>query len=328
MSLGRVITLKDGNKIPQIGLGTWLSNPGEVKAAVEHALKVGYRYIDAALIYGNQEEVGHALKTTSVPRKEIFITSKLWNNSHRPELVEKDLDLTLKQLGTEYLDLYLMLPFKPGDDLSPANEDGTEALLDLDGGPSIVDTWKAVIALQKTGKVKSIGVSNFTVTHLEKIISATGVVPVMNQVEAHPALQQPELEKYCEEKGIKITAYSPLGNNVSGKVRIIDTEPVQKLAKEQGRDAAQILIAWGVHKGFCVIPKSVTPKRIESNFDDLELSAKEFEAISKVGRENPVRYNIPYLYKPRWDIDVFVETRVSTIVVGSEEEKAAKHKVR
>ena len=111
------------------------------------------------------------------------------------------------------------VPFKPGDELSPANEDGTEALLDLDGGLSIVDTWKAVIAVQKTGKVKSIGVSNFTVTHLEKIISATGVVPVMNQVEAHPALQQPELEKYCEEKGIKITAYSPLGNNVSAYMR-------------------------------------------------------------------------------------------------------------
>ncbi|KAL1742509.1 NADP-dependent oxidoreductase domain-containing protein [Schizophyllum fasciatum] len=320
MSLGRVITLSDGNKIPQIGLGTWLSEPGEVKAAVEHALKVGYRHIDAALIYGNQEEVGQALKTTSVPRKDIFITSKLWNNSHRPELVEKDLDLTLKQLGTDYLDLYLIhwpVPFKPGKELSPANEDGTEALLDLDG-PSIVDTWKAMIAVQKTGKAKSIGVSNFTVDHLEKIISATGVVPVMNQVEAHPALQQPELEKYCEKKGIKITAYSPLGNNVSGKVRIIDTKPVQELAKAQGRDAAQILIAWGAHKGFCVIPKSVTPKRIESNFDDLELSNEEFEAISKVGRQNPVRYNIPYLYKPRWDIDVF----------GSEEEKAAKHKVR
>lgn len=319
MSLGRVITLNDGNVIPQIGLGTWLSKPGEVKAAVEHALKVGYRHIDAALIYGNQEEVGQALKTTSVPRKEIFITSKLWNNSHRPELVEKDLDLTLKQLGTDYLDLYLIhwpVPFAPGKDLSPTGEDGT-CVIDTDG-PSIVDTWKAMIAVQKTGKAKSIGVSNFTVEHLDKIIKATGVVPVMNQVEAHPALQQPELEKYCKEKEIKITAYSPLGNNVSGKVRIIDTDPVQELAKTQGRDAAQILIGWGAYKGFCVIPKSVTPKRIESNFDDVELTREEFEAISKVGRENAIRYNIPYTYEPRWDVDVF----------GSDEEKAAKHKVR
>ncbi|KAI5891164.1 Aldo/keto reductase [Schizophyllum commune H4-8] len=319
MSLGRTLTLNDGRTLPLIGLGTWLSAPGEVKAAVEHALKVGYRHIDAALIYENQEEVGAALKTSPVPREQLWITSKLWNNSHRPELVEKDLDLTLKQLGLDYLDLYLIhwpVPFPPGETLSTKKADGTQMIIDTDA-PSIVETWKAMIEVQKTGKAKSIGVSNFTVEHLEKIIKATGVVPAMNQIEAHPALQQTELEKYCEEKGIKLTAYSPLGNNISGKARIIDSPLVQELATKQGRDPAQILIAWCAHKGMSVIPKSVTPSRIESNFRDTTLTEEEFQAISQVGLKEPIRYNVPFNYKVKWDINIF----------DTEDEKKATHKV-
>lgn len=305
--------------MPLIGLGTWLSAPGEVKAAVEHALKAGYRHIDAALIYGNQEEVGEALKTSPVPRGDLWITSKLWNNSHRPEHVEKDLDLTLEQLGTDYLDLYLIhwpVNFLPGETLSTKSADETQMVIDT-AGPSIVDTWKAMIAVQKTGKAKSIGVSNFTVAHLEKIIAATGVVPAMNQIEAHPALQQTELEAYCKEKGIKLTAYSPLGNNLAGKARIIDSPLVQDLAKKQGRDPAQILIAWCAHKGMSVIPKSVTPSRIESNFNDCELTDEEFDAISQVGLQNLIRYNVPYHYKFKWDINIF----------DTEDEKKATHSV-
>ncbi|KII94321.1 hypothetical protein PLICRDRAFT_101939 [Plicaturopsis crispa FD-325 SS-3] len=319
MSLGRTQTLNTGAKIPTIGLGTWLSAPGEVERSVVHALKTGYRHIDAALIYGNQEEVGRALAATDVPREEIFVTSKLWNNSHRPELVEADLDLTLKQLGLTYLDLYLIhwpVPFRPGKELSPTTPDGKEVLIDTDA-PSITEIWKAVIEVQKTGKAKAIGVSNFTKEHLEKIIAATGVVPAVNQIEAHPSLQQDELEAYSKEKDIVITAYSPLGNNVTGKARVIDHPLVQDLAKKQGRDPAQILIGWAAHKGYTVIPKSVTPSRIESNFQDYILTDEEFEAISKIGRENPIRYNIPNLYAPRWDIDVF----------GTDEEKSASRKV-
>jgi L-glyceraldehyde reductase len=235
------------------------------------------------------------------------LTSKLWNNSHRPENVAKDLELTLKQLGTSYLDLYLIhwpVPFQPGETLSPTTPDGKETIIDTEA-PSIVETWKAVIELYKAGKVKAIGVSNFSVRLLRKLIDETGVVPAVNQVEAHPALQQPELEAFAKEKGIHLTAYSPLGNNVTGKPRVIDDEHVQAIAKKANRDPAQILIAWGAHKGYSVIPKSVTPSRIESNFNDIEITSEEFEEIAEVGRKNPVRYNIPYLYAPRWDIDVF-----------------------
>lgn len=249
---------------------------------------------------GNQNEVAAGIKDSGVPRKDIFITSKLWNNSHRPEHVEADLDTTLKQLGTDYLDLYLIhwpVPFQPGKELAPS-KDG-EALLDI-GGPSIVDTWKEVVRISKeTKKVRAIGVSNFTVEHLEKIIKATGEVPAVNQIEAHPTLIQPELFKYLKEKNIHVTAYSPLGNNVTGKPRDIDAEPVKKIADKLGKTPAQVLIAWGLKQDFIEIPKSVTPDRIKSNFDVIELSDEDFEAINAWGKANYVRGNIPAEYKPK-----------------------------
>ncbi|KAF8919206.1 NADP-dependent oxidoreductase domain-containing protein [Mucidula mucida] len=305
--------------MPVIGLGTWLSKPGEVEAAVLHALKTGYRHIDAALIYGNQEEIGQALKKTDVPREEIFLTSKMWNNSHRPELVEKTLDLILEQLGTPYLDLYEIhwpVPFKPGDTLEPPSADGTDILIDADS-PGIAEIWKAFVKVKNTGKVKSIGVSNFTRTHLQTIIDATGVVPAVNQIEAHPGLQQPELEEYCKARGIALTGYSPLGNNVIGLPRIIDSPQIQEIAQKLGKEPSQVLISWCAQKGMSVIPKSVTPSRIEINFQDFILPDEDFEAVSKIGRENPVRYGVPIAFKPRWNIDVF----------GLEEEKEAEYKV-
>ncbi|EKD01983.1 aldehyde reductase I (Alcohol dehydrogenase) [Trichosporon asahii var. asahii CBS 8904] len=300
MSNKRELTLNNGVKIPQIGFGTWQAKPGEVEKAVTEALKAGYRHIDAALIYGNQNEVAAGIKDSGVDRKDIFITSKLWNNSHRPEHVEADLDTTLKQLGTDYLDLYLIhwpVPFQPGKELAPS-KDG-EALLDI-GGPSIVDTWKEVVRISKeTKKVRAIGVSNFTIEHLEKIIKATGVVPAVNQVEAHPTLIQPELFKYLKEKNIHLTAYSPLGNNVTGKPRDLDAEPVKKIAEKLGKTAAQVLIGWGLKQDFIEIPKSVTPDRIRSNFEAVELDDEDFKAISEWGKANYTRGNIPAEYKPK-----------------------------
>ncbi|PWY96924.1 hypothetical protein BCV70DRAFT_228886 [Testicularia cyperi] len=323
MSLNKTLTLNDGNKIPQIGLGTWLSKPGEVANAVEIAIKAGYRHLDLAKIYQNQHEVGEALKKTIpsvVKREDLFITSKLWNNAHAPENVEAAYDDTLKELGIDYLDLYLIhwpVAFAAGSDLVPKTEDGKQTVLDRN--TSIVDTWKALIELQKKGRVKSIGVSNFTKENLQVLIDATGVVPAANQIEAHPLLPQDDLVEYCAEKNIHLTAYSPLGNNLSGKTKIVDYPQVQDVAKKLNADPAQVLIAWGVKRGYSVIPKSVTESRIHSNFAQITLSDDDYKKVSSLVEEiGKVRFNVPYTYAPQWDIDVF----------GEDVEKPATHSVK
>ncbi|TKY89644.1 hypothetical protein EX895_001429 [Sporisorium graminicola] len=323
MSLNKTITLNDGNKIPQIGLGTWLSKPGEVENAVEIAVKAGYRHLDLAKIYQNQHEVGAALKKlipSVVKREELFITSKLWNTAHKPENVEAAYNDTLKELGLDYLDLYLIhwpVAFKAGNDLVPKTEDGKQTVLDRE--TSIVDTWKALIELQKAGKVKSIGVSNFTIEHLDAIIDATGVVPAVNQIEAHPLLPQDELVSYAAKKNIHLTAYSPLGNNLSGKAKIVDYPQVSEVAQAYKADPAQVLVAWGVKRGYSVIPKSVTESRIKSNFEQLELKDEDYEKVTSLYKElGKVRFNVPYTYTPQWDINVF----------GEDSEKDAKYKVK
>ncbi|CDS00250.1 related to GCY1-galactose-induced protein of aldo/keto reductase family [Sporisorium scitamineum] len=324
MSLNKTITLNDGNKIPQIGLGTWLSKPGEVENAVEIAVKAGYRHLDLAKIYQNQHEVGAALKKvipSVVKREELFITSKLWNNAHKPENVEAAYNDTLKELGLDYLDLYLIhwpVAFKEGNDLVPKTEDGKQTVLDRE--TSIVDTWKALINLQKAGKVKSIGVSNFTIEHLNAIIDATGVVPAVNQIEAHPLLPQDELVEYSKKKNVHLTAYSPLGNNLNGKTKIVDYPQVSEVAKKYNADPAQVLIAWGVKRGYSVIPKSVTDTRIKSNFDQIELKDEDYEKVTSLYNElGKVRFNNPYAYyQPQWDVNVF----------GEDSEKDAKYTVK
>ncbi|KAF5365999.1 hypothetical protein D9758_006691 [Tetrapyrgos nigripes] len=327
MSFGKSITLKDGNKIPQIGLGTWLAEPGEVEKAVEIAVRHGYRHLDLAMCYENQEEVGKALKKvvpSVVKREDLWLTSKLWNTCHRPDLVEKELDLTLKQLGVEYLDLYLMhwpvafQPQTPGQNLMP-EDPNNKSYVALDMDTSIVETWKAMIALPKS-KVKSVGVSNFTIDHIEAVIKATGAVPAFNQVETHPLLPQDDLVKYCKEKGIQITAYSPLGNNMVGKPKLTENSHMESVAKKLNATPAQVAIAWGTYRGYAVIPKSVNEERIKQNFQQIELSKEDYEEISKVIGDGKARtrFNIPYAYyQPKWDINIY----------GEEEEKGAKHTI-
>jgi len=312
MSFGKSISLPSGALLPQIGLGTWLSKNKEVEHAVEYAVKHGYRNFDLAMIYRNQEEVGAALKKvipSVVKREDLFITSKLWNSAHRPAEASKELDETLKQLGVDYLDLYLIhwpAAFPAGNGLVPDHPTKKgETHLDLD--TSLVDTWKAMIALSNTGKVKHIGVSNFTIEQIEGIVKATGVTPAVNQIEAHPLLPQDDLVAYCKEKGIHITAYSPLGNNLAGKPKLTDHAKIQEVATRLGATPAQVLIAWGVYRGYSVIPKSVQKERIVSNFEQIELSKENYEEISAIGHGNYTRFNIPYNYSPRWDISIFGE---------------------
>lgn len=312
MSLQKTITFNDGNKMPQIGLGTWLSKPGEVENAVVEAVKAGYRHLDLAKIYQNQHEVGAALKKlvpSVVKREDLFITSKLWNTEHQPDRVEAALDDTLKELGVDYLDLYLIhwpVAFDPSSGELLPKEDG-KAKLDLK--TTEVETWKAMVALKKTGKVKSVGVSNFSPEAIEKITQASGVAPAVNQIEAHPLLPQDDVVEWHKKNNVHITAYSPLGNNLTGQKRLTEFPQVIEIAERRKADPAQVLIAWGVHRGYSVIPKSVTPSRIASNFDQIDLSDDEYKAVCRIMNDNGghVRYNTPITYDPPWDINVFNE---------------------
>ncbi|KAF4995462.1 hypothetical protein FDECE_12785 [Fusarium decemcellulare] len=313
MSSGRTFKLNSGYTIPAVGLGTWQSGPNEVANAVEYALKHGYRHIDAAAVYDNEAEVGAGIKASGVPREDIFLTSKLWNTHHKASDVEEALDQSLKDLQTDYVDLFLVhwpVAFK-----KPANKKERFPIDPSDEGVHVIDvpikeTWQALEALVKKGKIRTIGISNFSQAKTEEILAFAEIKPAVNQIEAHPYLQQPGLLEWSKKQGILITAYSPSGNNIYGLPKAIDDPVVIGIAKELGKQPAQVLIQWAVQRGTVVLPKSVTPSRIAENFEDFELPQSAFEKINALDKNH--RYNIPI----RLGLDIFGELDEATVKKG------------
>lgn len=289
------LKLNTGATIPALGFGTWQDKDAQ-EDAVYLALKAGYRHIDTARIYGTEPAVARGIKKSGVPRDQIFITTKLWNNSHDPKSVEKALDASLKDLDTDYVDLYLMhwpSPFKDGDDMFP-KEDGKT----LTGNSDFVNTYKAMEQLQKKGKARAIGVSNFSQGELERLIKETSIVPAAHQIECHPYLQQASFAAYHKQQGIHITQYSPFGNSneiySSGKEipKLIEDPTLVEVGKKYNKSGAQTALAWGIAHGRSVIPKSKTESRIKQNLEgDFKLEAEDVKKIDSIDKK--LRFNDP-----------------------------------
>ncbi|KAG0157042.1 hypothetical protein PDIDSM_4226 [Penicillium digitatum] len=273
--------LNTGAEIPALGLGTWQSEPGEVARAVFHAIKVGYRHIDGALCYGNENEVGQGIKEAIdagvVKREDLFVTTKLWCSFHAR--VEEGLQQSLTNLGLDYVDLYLMhwpLAMNPkgNHNIFPKLADGSR---DIIHSHSHVTTWKSMEKLVGTGKVKAIGVSNYSVKFLEELLPQATIVPAANQIENHPLLPQQEIVDFCNKAGIHITAYSPLGSTGSP---LFTAEPIKAVAEKRGVTPATVLLSWHIARGSSVLAKSVTPARIEANRADLiHLDAEDLASL-------------------------------------------------
>lgn len=289
----KYLTFKNNDKMPALGLGTWKSAKGEVYEVVRKAIEIGYRHFDCAFFYGNEAEIGQAIadaiKNGEVTREELWITSKLWNNRHRKEDVKAAFDITLKDLGLDYLDLYLIhwpvaLQYNIG--YSQKGDD----LISLTEIP-LSETWRELINLQEKGLTKHIGVSNFSIKKINQITDETGVMPEVVQVESHPFLQQKDLMNFATEKGIFLTGYCPLGSADRPAARILESEPklfqnqtIIEIAKEKGVSPAQIMLAWAINRGASAIPKSVNPERLKENLAaaDLSLSAEEMAKMSSL----------------------------------------------
>jgi 2,5-diketo-D-gluconate reductase A len=261
-----LVTLNDGNTIPQLGFGVFKVDPDKTSRIVRDAFEVGYRHIDTAKIYGNEEGVGHAIKSSGIDRDELFITTKLWNADQGYESGLEAFEKSLGRLQLDYVDLYLI--HWP----APAND-------------NYVDAWKALEKIRESGRAKSIGVSNFTVEHLRRLLGETDVVPAVNQIELHPEFQQREITAFGREHGIATEAWSPLAQGA-----LLKEPNVQEIAEAHGKSLAQVILRWHIQQGNIIFPKSNNRERIEENFNifDFELSADEQASITALEKDGRV----------------------------------------
>ena len=258
--------LNNGNKIPAIGFGTYKAQEDEGIAAVKKAIETGYRLIDTAAKYENEEAVGKAIKQSGIAREELMITTKLWRENLGYESTKKAFETSLAKLDLDYIDLYLIH--------WPANAKNYENWQKTNN-----DSWRAMEELVKEGKIKNIGVSNFWPEHLEPLLEAAEIEPVINQIEFHPGYWQPELTRYCKEKNILVEAWSPLARG-----KVFESEEIKAIAKKYNKSVAQICLRWILEHNALVIPKSSTPERIEDNFDifDFQLNAEDIKTIDNL----------------------------------------------
>lgn len=269
MSATPPLRLNDGNTMPQLGYGVWRVSNEEAVTCVTQAIKAGYRSIDTASIYENEEGVGQALAATDVPRSDLFVTTKLWNDKRSYDAALTAFDESLKRLKLDYVDLYLI--HWPGVT-----------------GESYVDAWRALARLKEEGRVRSIGVSNFMPSHLQRLIDVSGIVPTINQIELHPRFQQKELCAFHAQHNIATESWGPLGQG-----SLVADEKLAAIGRKYNKTPAQVILRWHIDNGFVVIPKSVTPSRIRENIDvfDFTLDADDMRIIEamddKQGRVGP-----------------------------------------
>ena len=264
MSAVPSITLNDGNTIPQLGFGVFQIAPKDTAKAVGEALEIGYRHIDTAEMYGNEKEVGEAIRSSGLDRGEVFVTSKLSNGAHEPQEARKAFDRTLSELGFDYVDLFLIhWPL-------PTLYDG-----------DFVSTWKTLEEFHSDGRARSIGVSNFQVEHLERLAAETDTVPAVNQIEVHPYLTNEAVRSYDREHGIATEAWSPIAQGA-----VLGDPTIAEIAEKVGKTSAQVVLRWHIQRGDIVFPKSVTPSRMKENFEifDFELGSEDMEAITGLDR--------------------------------------------
>ncbi|KAJ9134253.1 hypothetical protein NKR23_g10260 [Pleurostoma richardsiae] len=293
----KVFESSSGTRIPAIGLGTFEPGPGgggRCSTAVKEGILAGYRHIDTAALYGCEEEVGQGIRASGIQRKELLVCTKFWQQYHRPEDVAKSLDDSLARMKLDY-------------------DESGKPVIDQELSENHEPTWRAMEALVQSGKTRSIGVSNFTIPQLAKLMSFAAIKPACNQVEAHPWFPQNELLDFCKKQGIVFVAYSPLGSQPGAmhevKARLLDDEDVVAVARRNEIEPAQVLIAWAIQRGTVAIPKSTTPSRIWANYNVPELSKEDFRTIDEICLRDPSKKTRFVNFDEIWGTSQFSEDR-------------------